>query len=699
MALPVTDFVIERLLEYDSSFDTGGGIATTALMVNPLSVILQPLRDELDEIQKNQSILSVLESTDPDAFDEDIVDALASNVFVERGQGNVASGVVRIRFFSPETVDIGTGLASFLSSDNVKFINVNPISITASEMGLNIESALYYVDVPVEADTEGSNGNVLAGGIVSFENEPPNVANVTNIEDFSEGVDRETNTELIDRIKVAVTVRALVTGRGIITTLQDNFDTVLEINPRGFGDPEMQRDIVFNTHIGGNVDVWIKTPSLSEKTYDVVSLVVDTTRRTRERTSFIAFEDYPTKVYDLRHGSIDRTEIAPIVTSADGFVTYIETADYILDDLAGTIGRVTGGAIYRDGGTATGFVDFVDGIASDGKTLCDSSAPWTSVRPGMSLKITAPASVVGTYSIKTVLAGQLVIFGNFPDDTVANVTWEVNDVVSAQYDYNPVAIDVIESARSTSRENYTITETPMMRVKSIETLDPTTLQPTGTFYDSTGGFGQGPFGSGSFGVGTAADYVLKVVYPNLRYSSDENLFIDIVSSKIGDSVRVTYETSPEISVYQTFIDDPLNKVETAILKAKHFIPVFVSTGAGGISYRVKASNTQALTAADIQTLVEKLIEETPIKTDLELSDIVDLLYNSGADRVDLNFVLNGAIHHTDGDVEFISNSAEGLLVIPANLPTDGTLTDTDKPLSQEIAHYISDSIVLNRTTT
>jgi uncharacterized phage protein gp47/JayE len=696
MALPVTDFIVERLLEFDSTFDTGGGIATTALMVNPLSVVLQPLRDELDEIQANQSILSVLEDDAPDDFDEDIVDALASNVFIERKEGDIATGTVRVRFFSPQDVDIGVGLASFLDSGGNRFINVNSVSITSAEMGLNIDGSLYYVDIPVEAEEEGDDGNVDAGGIQSFENEPPNVANVTNLADFSGGVDRETNTELIDRIGVAVTVRALVTGRGIITTMQDNFSTIEEIHPIGFGDPEMQRDIVFNTHIGGNVDVWVKTPDLTEETFDVVSIVADTTRQTKEKSSVVMLSPSPT-TYPLRHGGIDRTNFTPTAKSADGFITYIETTDYVLSDSAGTIARVGSGNIFNASGT-TGVFSGTNGVQADQKTLKDSAAPWTSVRPGMQLKITSPSSVAGVYSIKTVSASSLTIYGTFPVGSVGTVAWQVDDIVIVEYEYNPVAIDVIESVRSTSRTNFTITDTPLMKLKTIEVLDPTTLQPTGTFLDPTGGYGQGGFGVGAFGVGTAADFVLKVVIPNLRFSADEDNFIDISTSKLGFNLRITYDTATEISSYQTFVDNDQERVETASLKVKHFIPVFVDTTTGGIDYKVKASNTSAKTATEIQTLVEDLIENTTIKTNLELSDIVDLLYNSGADQVDLDFGLTGEIHHTNGDVEFINNTDEGILEIPGNLPTDGTLTDTDKPLSKNIAHFVTGTVVLNRTT-
>lgn len=694
MALPVKDFIIERLLEYDETFDVGGGIATTQLMINPLSVILQPLRDELDDVKANQSILSVLESSDPDGFDTDTVDALASNVFIERRDGTKSSGVVRIRYFSPQAVDIGTGLASFLDETGNRFLNVNPISITQSEMSLNVDGSLYYVDVPVEAEEEGEN-DVEDGGIQTFENEPANVANVTNLNDFSGGLAIETNTELIDRIKVAVTVRALVTGRGIITTMTDNFSTILEINPRGFGDPEMQRDIVFNTHVGGHADVWVKTPAVTEEEYDVVGIVVDTTRQTREKSSVIMEDASPT-TYSLRHGNIDRTNFTPIVQSADKIVGYVEGVDYTLDDTLGEIERIALGNIYHDTGM-TG-ASPAEGITTN-KTLVDAAAPFLNVRPGMQLKITSGATQAN-YSIKTVSATTLTIYKEFQTADVGNgfVSWQIDDVVTAEYDYNPLAIDVIESVRSSARELFTITDVPLIRIRSIEVLDPSTGQPTGTFLDSTGGYGQGGFGVGAFGVGTAAEYILRIAEPNLRFSADEDNYIDISSSYTGFSLRVTYETSAEITTYQDYVEDVSNRVVTAKLIVKHFIPVFVNT-ATAITYRVSASNTSALSEAAMQTAVETFIETIPIKNNLELSDIVDLLYNNGANQVDLDFTLSGDIHNTDGEVTFINSDAQGILEIPDNVSALGYLPDIDNPISQEIAHFMAGTLTLTRIST
>lgn len=696
MALEVTDFIVERLLEYDSTFDTGGGIVTTELMVKPLSVVLQPLRDEIDEVKQNQSILTVLEEDDPDSFDEDVVDALASNVFIERSEGSKATGTVRVRYFSPQAVDIGTGLAAFLDSSGKRYLNTNPVSITAAEMSLNVDGSLYYFDVAVEAEEEGTDGNIDIGGIQEFENEPENVANVTNLSAFSNGVSKETNTELIDRIEVAVTVRALVTGRGIVTTMQDNFPTILEIKPIGFGDPEMQRDIVYNTHIGGHVDVWVKTPSLTEDAeYDVTGLVSDPTRQVSGSSSVVMLEASPTE-YDLTHSNLDDEISSPVARSADGFVGYAEGTDYNIDLGTGKISRISGGNIYNNSDT-TGTTQ-VDGNG-DLKWFSDAGATedFTFVRPGMQLTITAPSSVAGVYSVKAATSVLITIYGEFPAAVVGSVEWQIDDVVNVTYDYNPLSIDVIQTARSTNREDYTITNVPVMKVKSIEVLDPSTGEPTGTFLDTSGGYGQGGYGVGPYGIGTGPEWLLRVVTANLRFSSSEENYIDISKAYTGFSLRVVYDYAPQISEYQTYVENDLNRVETADLEVKHFIPVFVDT-VTPITYKVLASNASALSATDMQTAVEDLIDTVPIGTSLELSDIVDLLYNSGASQVGLGFSLKGEIHNTDGTIEFITSTDDGELTVPTRTVAGTELPQTDKPLTPNIAHFIPGNITLVRTT-
>ena len=151
MALPVRDFIIQRVLEYDNTYDVGAGVPTTGLLIDPLSVILQPVIDEISVVQASKSILTILESTDPDSFPEDIVDGLASNVYVDRSPGAIGSDVVRIRFFEPQAYSAQQGVLIFRGPSDQRFTNSEAVSVLVAEMSLNQEGTLYYVDIPLRA--------------------------------------------------------------------------------------------------------------------------------------------------------------------------------------------------------------------------------------------------------------------------------------------------------------------------------------------------------------------------------------------------------------------------------------------------------------------------------------------------------------------------------------------------------------------
>ena len=685
MTLPVQDFIVQQLLEYDPSFDVGAGVPTTSLLVEPLSVILQPVIDELTTIQATKSILTILESSDPDAFPEDIVDGLASNAFVDRNPGAIGSDVMRVRFFAPQDFSSAQGVLIFRGPSSQRYSNSESFSVTSAEMSLNQEGSLFYADIPIVALEEGDGFNVDAGGITQMEAEPAGVANVTNRFGIQDGANRETNTELIDRIRVAVTVRALVTGRGIIVTLTENFTTIDEIVPVGFGDPEMMRDIVYNVHIGGNSDVYIKVGSLADGYKDVFALEVDITRQKAVGATVVAL--LPSVGYSVNRFPVDRTNVEPVVRTIDGTFVYDDGIDYTLDDSTGLFFRLPGGSIFN-----------IDGTGASVTTSKNLNAPgaFAFVRQGMVLTISLPGSVVGTYTIKErVDSDNVIIYGEFPVAAETGVIWQIDDRLIISYEYNPVAIDVIEEARSAGREDFTITDVPIMYIESIELLDPLSGEPTGTFLDSTGGYGAGGYGAGPYGIGSGPDYLLVVEEPTLRHSELEDNYLEIASSYIGTAMRVTYKFASAIPPIQAFMDDRNNQSETASLIARHFIPVYVD-GSTAIRYEIPtASEASAITVADMTTLLKALIDDIDENADLEFSDVIDLLYDNGAGKVDLGTLnnLKGEVHHQNGTIEFFLPDDTGAISIP-----DVTIPDpTDKPLSPRIARFFARDVTLERT--
>jgi hypothetical protein len=684
MTLPVRDFIIQRLLEFDPNFDTGNGVPTTGLMIDPQSIILQPIIDELTAVQASQSILTILGASDPDAFPEDIVDGLASNAFVERIPGAIGSTVERVRFFEPQDFSSPMSVLIWRGPAGQRYSNSEPVSVTSAEMALNQDGSLFYVDIPIIALDQGADYNVDAGAITTMEAEPQGVANVTNLFAVGQGRDRETNTQLIDRIKVAVTVRALVTGRGIIVTLTENFTTIEEIQPIGFHDPEMMRDIVYNVHIGGNVDVYVKTGTFTPGSKDIFGLEVDTTRQ-RVASDAIALLVQSVE-YSLSHGSIDRTNVAPTVMTVDGLGPFTEGADYAIDDADGLIARLPVSAIFH--------VDGTGGVVSTGKTLTKTGA-FAGVRTGMILTVDNPADVAGTYTVKDHLSNNAItIYGNFSVTDETGVDFHVDDNLMVTYEYNPISVDIIKTVRSVDRTDYTITDTPIMDIDSIQVLDSLSGNPTGAVLNGAGGFGAGGFGEGGFGVGEGADYVFVVTQSTLRFSWNEDNYIEFDDSLVGTAVRVNYEVANEVPPIQAFMDDRDNQSQSASLLAREFIPVFVDSVEPLVYTIATSTSATAISVDDMTTLVKQLIDATNEGDALEISDIVDLLYNNGARRVDLGSAqaLLGEIHNEDGTVVFVSPNTAGDLAIP-----DDPIPDpTDRPLSPRIARFRSRNITLQR---
>lgn len=697
MTLPIADFIIQRLLEFDPTFDVGAGTPQVGLGIDPLSIILQPIVDELTVVQQSQSILTILESSDPDSFPEDIVDGLASNALVERQPGDIGSDVERVRFFEPQAYSAQKGVLIWRGPSNQRYTNSEAVAITRAEMSLNQDGTLYFVDIPIIALEQGADFNTSAGTITAMEAEPAGVANSTNLFGVTKGLDRETNTELIDRIKVAVTVRALVTGRGIVVTLTENFTSIREIEPIGFGDPEMMRDIVYEVHIGGNVDVYVKTTSFLDGETDVIALKIDSTRRNAAIDVVTAV--IPSVGYSLARQSIDRTDAALVVRSLDGAATYVEGVDFSVDDAAGLIFRLpnavedpldpTPSSIFHQSSTAA--------VATTNKLL-DLVGAFGNARVGMIITVDTPAQIAGTYTVKTVVtSAQVEIFGEFPGAgfPIAAVDFTMDESLSVLYEYNPVAIDIAREVRGPTREGYTITDVPMMLIESIEVLDSVSGEPTGVFLSGAGGFGAGGFGMGGFGMGSIPDYRLVVPDPTLRFSWLESNYIEFSGLQLGVSVRVTYKHASAVPALQAFCDDRNNQSQSASLVVKTFLPVFVES-TSPIEYQIAPSDSVGgLTVEEMTEKVNELIDDIDEEKPLEISDIIDLLYDNGANWVDVEALMGlvGEMHLADATVSFIAPDAKGVMSIP-----DSPIEDpTTRPMSPRIVRFIPHGIVLQRT--
>lgn len=284
------DFLVARVRGEDPDVEVRPFTAVHDLVIKIDKAILLPFADAIEEIEDTKSL-----AQEELLLDED-VDLLVENLLISRRVGNKASGTVRVYFSEPTSVTFIQGQA-FLSRDGLRFVVPVTTSINSFTMQSNVEGNLFYVDVQVVADSESEAGSVAKETIVDIEGGPEGVVQVTNKEEFEDGADRETNTELIARARKAVSVRDLVTENSISTVLLEAFPTVLDLNVVGYGDDEMIRDELTGTgislggldlgdasqtNIGGKVDIYIRPTSTPEKTKNLIGIKEITKLRARD---------------------------------------------------------------------------------------------------------------------------------------------------------------------------------------------------------------------------------------------------------------------------------------------------------------------------------------------------------------------------------------------------------------------------------
>lgn len=809
--LPVSNFLKARLLEYDPSFELRSGTGFESLFFKPVQFIVQPLRDDAASVFTNQSLLRILLTDNPDAYSENNVDDIVGNLYVLRRQGANSSGVARVYYNIAFNKEYSTGGAVFTGSNGLTYSNPSPFTITAAQMELQLDQGMYYMDIPIQSDNPGLNTELAAGELVSIANDT-SVVQVTNISPISGGLDRELNTALIERAQQSIGVRDLVTGKGFRAILFENFlNSLLEAQPVGFGDGEMMRDIVYNTHIGGKVDGWVKTSKITQGSKDFIGILSDLTRQTYASKNVLLSG---TSLQSLGNTSLDRSnnkiptvkeiklaspaqfvslislinpvnlsvnqhvkievdgvskniriagavpsattrnEIVNLINAAFGYnvafvfgnyikiksstqglasLVVIDNPDFGNSAIGASFGLSTVGAPHAfpgDGpvtfieGTHYNIVD-IDGLIqrvigptmlatqTTGETTIDSynfndatTDIFLNVLPKDILTISTGADA-GDYRVLSKISSNAVVLDKkltataTIDYSVTRTGIKSGELVYVEYYYNPLSIDIgknigldqykrVRGIRP-GRELYTITDLPIIRVSSIEEIDPLTFEPTGFVLDGTAGYGQGGYGKLAYGIGAGAQWRLVVNEPTARFSMFEDAYIVVNSGLEGLSFRVNYEYVPEIESYHNFVRSPDQRVLDGDILMKHLIPAYVS---GEIRYSINASNTTAPTNDALAIMLATYINTIPAGTDLQFSDVLQFIITTvdpfrRYDSYVEPFVLSATVHNTDGSTTKVSGVSK--LTIPNNTPIF-----TTKPLSARTTHWIYDAITLTR---
>lgn len=235
ISIDVEAFITQRLRDEFPELDVASpGSSLRDIIVSPLVLLMEPLRREVEFLRTQQSLAN------QSALSEQEMDSILANVFTTRSLGDYARGTARVYFTAPYPAGIDPTI-TFSTTDGRVF--VPEVSTTVGLSEFQRSGSQYYLDIDVRSTTSAADHNLSVGELQSVTG-LQNVVRVTNLRSFSGGITQETNEEFLERAERSLSERSLNTKRGIETRLMNSFSDIVSIDVVGFGESEMQRDIL-----------------------------------------------------------------------------------------------------------------------------------------------------------------------------------------------------------------------------------------------------------------------------------------------------------------------------------------------------------------------------------------------------------------------------------------------------------------------
>lgn len=264
------DFLVAYLSARVPEADFSPGSSVRDLCVTSIAHVFAFLRKELQSVKARQSLSQIaLLPVDEDV--DEAVDAILSNWFVTR-KGALPALVSADLYFSTQATIILPANALFFHPSGIAFtlasgeVTVLPgsqmVPVLASD-GLTLN---YKASVLLKATAAGSTGNIVAGRFKSASRISDNFLYAETVTDATGGTDTESTEALLARAPLAISTRDLVNAKSISHSVLQNVPAATQVTVIGYGDPEMQRDLVLEetsrlrAHVGGCVDVYTMLP-------------------------------------------------------------------------------------------------------------------------------------------------------------------------------------------------------------------------------------------------------------------------------------------------------------------------------------------------------------------------------------------------------------------------------------------------------
>lgn len=262
-------FLVTFLQEQYPSLDLSEGRVLRNLLIRPAAQFYTLNQTNITNLQDSMSIVAI--EANPALADPSYVDAVLSNYRITRFPGALSTGQITIVIQNLITTPVQAGTVftanGYTYTALQSYVGVtDSAAITSGQQFLIVKrnDGLYAFTIPVTATAVGTLYNAKQGTRFTS---VPTIAGVVDLfatADFAGGLDQETNQDLVDRFKLALSP-AVFSGRANINSLMTSlFPGLQATSIIGYGDPEMLRDRhnLFGIATGGKADIYARTAML-----------------------------------------------------------------------------------------------------------------------------------------------------------------------------------------------------------------------------------------------------------------------------------------------------------------------------------------------------------------------------------------------------------------------------------------------------
>jgi len=230
-------FLRKKWTEHSSATGQKGTVVDE-LAVKPTGLVMSDFNNSLVEQRRVNNISEWRNMTD------DELDFFGNKFFFPRINGDYTFGNVRIWFDEKKDITISQN-SRFNSEDGYKYRAIQPGMISKSSFKMSTDHfALFYVDVPIIAESKGNQFNVNVGQITNISDIEFTYKMVSNPDDMQNGSKYETNEEYYNRIVQSINDRSMMNKRSMFVRIPEFFPVVSSMYIAASGDKYMKRDLV-----------------------------------------------------------------------------------------------------------------------------------------------------------------------------------------------------------------------------------------------------------------------------------------------------------------------------------------------------------------------------------------------------------------------------------------------------------------------